>query len=641
MKLICAQIDLARQKENITFIKEYIDFAFNNGYNAMLCYLENAVRTSETEYFDKDDTYSLDEMRDLVKYGDEKGVSLIPVFENLGHMEKMFAYPQLEDLSECENEQKEGRGFSVALRGTCGCSSNEKLYDFFEKYISEVSSVFTSPYIHMGLDEPFDFAVCPRCRDRIKRGESKAQMFLKHILRSYALVKKLGKTMMMWDDFFEYADILRELPRDIILCNWNYYFVSDLPAGHWTGRVKKDWFYLYDKLGFNYLFCAYMGEYSSAYNVKTLTRYAMKYSPMGAVATSWEKSSSFYLCTYPIMAAAGRLWSGKITEDDFLNVYTEVTGSVAIAEKLLSIDVPMYYSAYISTAMAESDFFVKNQFRDNLADVVRTLQSELLKTWDNIDAFCGDVRIDLCRSFMELYAKVITEKATDELFTVYGCGRDCLSGKNAIKSGVSNIDCAKNLYRASEDLSSYLKEKFRSAIVPRKDYADKYVNFYKTLYNIRSAIECADQNGVLYGDFMMHDGFGTPNARIKVKFTGEDEKTLYSGGIKPSYTGFECGGVYTLMFLLGNTDKEIEYIEFSSAGEGQTFPVNFRYVSGGKEYIAAEAERVCGEVYFENNVIYPDTRFAILGYGDGEAHFNDVGLGKIENTIKIKFEEIK
>ena len=148
MKLICAQIDLARQKENIPFIKEYIDFAFNNGYNAMLCYLENAVRTSETEYFDKDDTYSLDEMRELVKYGDEKGVSLIPVFENLGHMEKMFAYPQLENLSECKNEQKEGRGFSAALRGTCGCSSNEKLYEFFEKYISEVSSVFTSPYIH-------------------------------------------------------------------------------------------------------------------------------------------------------------------------------------------------------------------------------------------------------------------------------------------------------------------------------------------------------------------------------------------------------------------------------------------------------------------------------------------------------------
>ena len=641
MKLICAQIDLARQKENISFIKSYIDFAFENGYNAMLCYLENAVRTRETQYFDKDDTYSLDEMSELVRYGDEKGVSLIPVFENLGHMEKMFAYSQLEDLSECENEQREGRGFVATLRGTCGCSSNEKLYDFFDKYISEVSSVFTSPYIHMGLDEPFDFAVCPRCLERIKNGESKAQMFLKHILRSHALVKKLGKTMMMWDDFFEYADILRELPRDIILCNWNYYFVSDLPAGHWTGRVKKDWFYLYDKLGFDYLFCAYMGEYSSAYNVKTLTRYAMKYNPIGAVATSWEKSCSFYLSTYPIMAAAGRLWSGRITEDDFLNVYTEVTGSKAIAEKLLSIDVPMYHSAYISAAMAEADFFVKNQFRDALADVVGTLQSELLKTGNKIDEFCRDVRTDLCRSFMELYAKTLAEKATDELFAVYGAGKDCGSGKTAMKAGINDIDCAKNLYRAGEDLSTCLKEKYRSGIVPRKDYVEKYGNLYKSLNNIRSALECAKKSGVLYGDFMMHDGFGTPNAKIKVKYAGEAEKILYCGGIKPSYTGFECGGVYTLMFLLGEVKKEIEYIVFSSAGEGQTFPVNFRYTTGSKEYVATKVEKVCGEVFFENNVIYPDTRFAILGYGDGEAHFNDVNLGKIENAIKIKFEEIQ
>ena len=151
----------------------------------------------------------------------------------------------------------------------------------------------------------------------------------------------------------------------------------------------------------------------------------------------------------------------------------------------------------------------------------------------------------------------------------------------------------------------------------------------------------AKKSGVLYGDFMMHDGFGTPNAKIKVKYAGEAEKILYCGGIKPSYTGFECGGVYTLMFLLGEVKKEIEYIVFSSAGEGQTFPVNFRYTTGSKEYVATKVEKVCGEVFFENNVIYPDTRFAILGYGDGEAHFNDVNLGKIENAIKIKFEEIQ
>lgn len=637
MELICAQIDLARQKENIPFIKSYIDFAAANGYNAMLCYLENAVRTADTEYFNKDDTYSLDEMRELVKYGDEKGVSLIPVFENLGHMEKLFAYPQLEDLSECKNEQKEGRGFCSSPRGSCGCSSNEKLYEFFEKYITDVSSAFTSPYIHMGLDEPFDFAVCARCNARIKSGESKAQMFLQHIMRTYSLVKSLGKTMMMWDDFFEYADTISELPRDIILCNWNYYFVSDLPSGHWTGRVKKDWFYIYDKLGFKYLFCAYMGEYSSAYNVTTLTRYAMKYNPIGAVATSWEKSCSFYFCTYPIMAAAGRLWSGRISDNDFLSVYTEITGDEALAEKLLAVNAPMYYSSYISTEMCEADFFVKNAFRNDLRSAVTAMKKSLNNSCNSDKA---DIRMDIYRSFAELYAKTITEKATDELFDVYENGRASVSGAAALKRGRSLIDCAENLYDECEEFSCYLKDKYRGDILPRGDYAEKYKNLRAALENIRSAFDKADKRGVLYGDFMMHDGFGTPNAKIGVKYEGENESILYSGGIKPSYTSFECGGVYTFKFLLGEKSGKIEYITFTSAGEGQTFPVHFR-IFGDKEYKAAKVGKVCGEVYFENNVVYPDTRFAILGYGDGEAHFNDVNLGKRKNTIKIEFKEIK
>ena len=51
MELICLQIDLARQKERVDFVKSYMDFAVENGYNSVLLYLENVVRTPSTEYF--------------------------------------------------------------------------------------------------------------------------------------------------------------------------------------------------------------------------------------------------------------------------------------------------------------------------------------------------------------------------------------------------------------------------------------------------------------------------------------------------------------------------------------------------------------------------------------------------------------
>ena len=182
-----------------------------------------------------------------------------------------------------------------------------------------------------------------------------------------------------------------------------------------------------------------MGEYSSAYNVRTLTRYAMKYHPYGAIATSWEKSGSFYLSTYPILAAAGRLWSGRIRDSEFLNVYSEITGSKKTAEALLSVQAPMYFTAYIDTAMSECDYFVKSAFRENLASATARLRAAARGNETNEKA---DIRKDISRSFMELYARTLTEKATDELFEVYETGKTSERGKLALARGKKLLDCA-------------------------------------------------------------------------------------------------------------------------------------------------------------------------------------------------------
>ena len=76
LTLRCLQIVLARQKESVEFVKSYIDFAKAHGYNAILAYLENAVRTQDTAYFSHEDTYSIDEMKEIVAHAESKGVQI-------------------------------------------------------------------------------------------------------------------------------------------------------------------------------------------------------------------------------------------------------------------------------------------------------------------------------------------------------------------------------------------------------------------------------------------------------------------------------------------------------------------------------------------------------------------------------------
>lgn len=629
MELICLQIDLARQKETLAYVKRYIDLAKKCGYNALIMYLENAVRTEDTAFFSEQESYSPEEISELVTYAEAQGIEVIPAFENLGHLEKFMKYPQFADIAECKDGATVGRGLYPFELGTCGCTSNPRLYELMDKYITDVCKLFHSKYVHMGLDEPFDFAVCDRCKAQIEKGKTKADLFYEHVMHSYHLIKNMGKTMLMWDDFFEYADIADRLPRDIILCNWNYYFVTDEPSGHWTNRIKKDWFAYYDTLGFRYMFCAYANGGSCTYNVDTLTEYAEKYSPFGAILTSWEKSDRFYMGTYPLTAYAGKKWNGEIkTESDRISIYQETVSSEPCAKCLLSLQVPSFYGGHIDVAnICENDNLVKMILCNSVCSALPILKK-------GIEEVCGeqkDVVTDIYDYYLEFALGLQLERLGPHIF-------DCYDSKVKNKQYVfQKLDELMQGYEELEENERGLWKKYRSGIASCGNaFERKHHGYKQKLSQILEQVKMTETAGVLYADLMLHDGFGTPHAEIYVKFAEErEEKLLYKGGIKSSVVGFELGGCYTLR--IRTEDKKIEYILFSICGESALYPMHFRHTARGEKQTACRVETLSGRVENAKNILYNDTRFATMGYEDGIEHFNNIEFSKQQSVIKVFF----
>ena len=630
LTLRCLQIDLARQKESVEFVKSYIDFAKAHGYNAILAYLENAVRTQDTAYFSHEDTYSIDEMKEIVAHAESKGIQIIPAFENLGHLEKFFAYPQLENLSECENAELEGRGFSRG-RGNCGCTQKKELYKFLDKYITEVSSLFNSNYVHMGLDEPFDFAVCPRCKAEMEKGKTKTDLFYEHLIHTYNLIHGMGKTMMMWDDFFEYADVVDKLPRDIIFCNWNYYFVGDEPAGHWTNRIKRDWFAYYEKLGFRYMFCTNAHDTSSVHNIDSFTAYASKYKPFGALMTSWEKADGFYFGTYPVCAYAGEKWLGNIkTEKDKLALYTELLGDEECAKIVLSLQIPSFYGGYKNGAvLCDNDSLVKYSLRATLSYAVEKLQTYTEKAV----GLQKDIVTDIYDKAVEMLCGLQLELLAKETFDNYET-QACPS-----EYFLEKFDEIERKYAVVEANETALWEKYRHGILSSQNKLQRKHGGVKSLLDgLKANAKKQEKRGVLYMDMMMHEAFGTPRAEIYITYEGEDEKLLYKGGIKPTTTAWELTGCYTLRIATEN--KKVQSVRYSHYGESALYPMHFRHTANGEKQVVSAVEVLQGEAEYTDNLLYNDARFALLGNGDGLAHFNDLSLGKKRHEILIKFKPL-
>ncbi len=307
MKIRAVQLDLARQKETPEYVMSYADFAKASGFNTLLLYLEGKVRTPSFPYPARNESYELEDMQRIVEHCRKQKLDVIPCVSTLEHAELFLKYPQMVHLAEFRDNQ-EGRWFKRGIRNMV-CPSLDEAYEFFDAYLREIIPLFPSPYFHLGLDECFELGFCDICRNKRDEKHGYAPLLAEHVRRVHAIVTRLGKRMMMWDDLFEvYPQALAMIPRDIVLCCWCYDHDASMPIYHFLQRRRHDPFARYEKLGFEYLACP---ADRSAANIASLTRYAEKHKPLGMLLTQWEKGLRFYHRSLPLVAMAGRMWSGR------------------------------------------------------------------------------------------------------------------------------------------------------------------------------------------------------------------------------------------------------------------------------------------------------------------------------------------
>ena len=154
--------------------------------------------------------YTQDEMREVVAYAAERGITVIPEIDLPGHMvAALTAYPEL-GCTGGPYEVWQRWGVSEDIL----CAGQEKTFEFLEDVLTEVMDIFPSEYIHIGGDEApkVRWKECPRCQALIKKlglkdkdGHTKEQF-----LQSAYVTKRVqdflaqhGRKIIGWDEILE------------------------------------------------------------------------------------------------------------------------------------------------------------------------------------------------------------------------------------------------------------------------------------------------------------------------------------------------------------------------------------------------------------------------------------------------------
>ncbi|MFK5949879.1 MAG: family 20 glycosylhydrolase [Methylococcales bacterium] len=148
--------------------------------------------------------YTQDDIKEIVKYAEERFITIVPEIEMPGHCTSALSgYPQYS----CTGEQ-----FTLPTGSIWGdrkiyCAGNDETFEFLNNILAEVIEMFPDQYIHIGGDEAKKGAweVCKKCQARIKSEGLKNVEELQgyFINRTEKFINSKKRTLIGWDEILE------------------------------------------------------------------------------------------------------------------------------------------------------------------------------------------------------------------------------------------------------------------------------------------------------------------------------------------------------------------------------------------------------------------------------------------------------
>ncbi len=169
-------------------------------------------------------SYSAKEMGELVRYAQERGVVIIPEIDIPGHSGSWVGkYPELFGTT----DPTTGKSRSTGIVNM----ASEKAYKALDTLVAELCDTFkSSPYIHLGADEvgAAGLVNLPEYLPYVKAhglkdaqaGKSR-ELFCHFVVRMSDIVKKHGRTMIVWNGFPSEGTANVKVPKeDMLIMSW-------------------------------------------------------------------------------------------------------------------------------------------------------------------------------------------------------------------------------------------------------------------------------------------------------------------------------------------------------------------------------------------------------------------------------------
>ena len=233
--------------------------------------------------------YTQDEIREVIKYAQARGVEVIPEIDMPGHVTAMLiANPSLS----CFEERVE-LASSAGVYKTVLCPGKESTYTWIFNLLDEIVQLFSSSKFHIGGDEvpKTNWKTCPHCLALMKKNNIDSYDDLQYAFtkRITAHLNQHGKQVVCWNETLR----SKEVENNLITQYWVEFTEES---------YCKPYFENGQEVIFSELFNCY---FDYPYSIVTLQK-TYEYQPNPALNAS------------NVFGIEGAIWTERVTKPEIL-----------------------------------------------------------------------------------------------------------------------------------------------------------------------------------------------------------------------------------------------------------------------------------------------------------------------------------
>ncbi len=196
-------------------LKRIVDIMADIKYNELQLYFDTNIfeYKSLAQYYKKEEVITVETIKELEKYCADRFIELVPNQNSLGHMRGWIKNEEFLPLGITRDD------------GQISCTLNPLLpesLEFVDRIYNDLLPHFSSEYLHIGMDEPFELGQGETKEFADEHGVGRLYVdFLKKVCKLAS--EKYNKRPMFWDDIvMKHPEYIDELPSNAIVVDWGY-----------------------------------------------------------------------------------------------------------------------------------------------------------------------------------------------------------------------------------------------------------------------------------------------------------------------------------------------------------------------------------------------------------------------------------